>query len=228
MNKCKVQDIIVLGTGNHDIVRLIETINEDGIKFNLIGFLEKNESLIGQSILGYPILGNDGLLQTEYRKCGVIVNIFQSPQLHHTICSHITNTLHDVSFPNLIHPSVCTNYVEMGIGNIIYESVNLGTDVLIGNHNILYPHSALGHETKIGDSNLIAINVTIGARNKIGNCNLFANSSTLSLGLVIGDNNSIGVGSVVIDKIGSNQSLLGNPAKDSMKVLVEHIKHKRI
>ena len=97
----------------------------------------------------------------------------------------------------------------------------------IGNGNILYPNSALGHEAYIGDSNLIAINVTIGARTKVLNRNLFGNSSTLSLGLSVGNDNNIGVGAVVISNVNDGESLLGNPARDSVQVIKELIKNNR-
>lgn len=222
-----MKDIIILGTGNLDIIRLIEAINENKPTFNLLGFLEKNESKIGEKILGYPICGNDDLLKTEYKDCGVIINIFQTPQLHNKIYNNIKAEYGIKDFPNLIHPSVVTKYVEIGEANIIYETVDFGTHVVLGNSNIIYPNSAIGHETIIGDSNLVAINVTIGARSKVGNCNLFSNSSTLSLGLQVGDNNSIGVGSVVIENVSSKQSLLGNPARESAMVIRDYIKIKK-
>ena len=100
--------------------------------------------------------------------------------------------------------------------------------VSIGDFNIIYPGTNIGHETSIGDFNLLALNVVIGARCTIGSRNLFGNSSTLSLGLSMANDNSVGVGSVIIKSIESGNSLLGNPAMDSISLFKSLIKDKKI
>ncbi len=57
-----VKDLVVVGSGGLDIVRLIEDINADKETYNFLGFLEEDESKIGTEILGHPVLGNDDLL----------------------------------------------------------------------------------------------------------------------------------------------------------------------
>lgn len=221
-----VKDLILLGIGNHDIIRLVEEINDYKKQYNLIGILEKDPTQIGKEVYGYPILGTDELLLSELKKCSVVCNVMATPTVHLNIFNRlIRQGIKD--FPSLIHPSVIVKHTSIGIGNIIYEHVNLGTDVHIGNYNILYPNTTIGHEAKIGDSNLFALNIVIGARSTICNCNLFGNASTLSLGLTVGDNNMIGVGSVVLDNVKENCSLLGNPAVDSMITLTEHVLRKK-
>ena len=223
-----MQDVVILGTGNYDIINLLEQINEVKKRYNVVAFLEKDESLYGRSIYGIPICGGDELLQTEFKACSVINNVMATPQLHENIFKKLGLHSNEGKFPNIVHPSIQLKYIKIGMGNIIYENVILGTRVSIGNGNILYPNSALGHEAYIGDSNLIAINVTIGARTKVLNRNLFGNSSTLSLGLSVGNDNNIGVGAVVISNVNDGESLLGNPARDSVQVIKELIKNKKI
>ena len=46
-------DLVVLGTGNADIIRLIEDINDDKKQYNFLGFIDKNDSLVGSNIFGY-------------------------------------------------------------------------------------------------------------------------------------------------------------------------------
>lgn len=221
-----IRDLIILGIGNHDIIRLIEEINDYKKQFNLLGILEKDPSQTGKVIYNYPILGTDDLLLTELKKCAVVCNVMATPAIHLAIFNRlISQGIND--FPNLVHPSVITKYTTIGKGNIIYEHVNLCTDVKIGDYNIIYPNTTIAHEVQIGDSNLFALNINIGARSVIGNCNLFGNASTLSLGLKVGNNNSIGVGSVVLDSIKDDCSLLGNPAVDSMITLTEHVLRKK-
>jgi len=221
-----MKDIIVLGTGGKNIVRLIEEINESSKIFNLIGFLEKDPEKIGKDVFGYPIIGNDDLLLSEFRNCGVINNIIATTRAHFKVTERLKNDYGITDFPNLIHPSVDLKYNNHGEGNIIYNDVQWDTDVKIGSFNIMNPGTSIGHETIFGDCNLTALNVTIGARCTVGDRNVFANASTLSLGLSVGSDNMIGVGSVVIEDVGNRTSLLGNPAKKSILTLYEWNRYK--
>lgn len=221
-------DLVVLGSGNADIVSLIEDINADNRQYNFLGFLEKDIKLINKEVLGYPILGSDDMLLDKLSNCAVVNNIIGTTQLHKNISENIFKRYLISNTPSLIHPMVSLKYVTVGKGNIIYKNVSIATKVTIGDFNIIYPGTNIGHETIFGDYNLLALNVVIGARCKIGDKNLFGNSSTLSLGLRVNDDNSIGVGSVVIKDIASGKSLLGNPAIDSFELLKSHIKNNRL
>jgi|APSaa5957512535_1039671.scaffolds.fasta_scaffold18908_1 UDP-3-O-[3-hydroxymyristoyl] glucosamine N-acyltransferase len=227
-NNKNMTDLVVLGSGNVDIVRLIEDINQDEKRFNFIGFLEKDEKLINKEVLGYPILGTDDLLLDKLSGCAVVNNIIGTTRLHEIVSNNINNKYKIYNTPNLIHPKVCRKYVNIGKGNIIYENIGFATKVSIGDFNIIYPGTNIGHETSIGDFNLLALNVVIGARCTIGSRNLFGNSSTLSLGLSMANDNSVGVGSVIIKSIESGNSLLGNPAMDSISLFKSLIKDKKI
>jgi UDP-3-O-[3-hydroxymyristoyl] glucosamine N-acyltransferase len=218
-------DLVVLGSGNADIIRLIENINENKKQYNFVGFLEKDISLINTEVLGYPIIGTDDLLLGKLSNCAVINNIMGSTQLHKIIAENIYRKYYITNIPNLVHPNVSIKYAIIGKGNIFYNNVGIAPKVKIGDFNIIYPSTNIGHETVIGNYNLFALNVNIGARCKIGDKNLFGNSSTLSLGLKVNNDNSIGVGSVVIKNIDSDKSLLGNPAIDSLKLFKYLIKN---
>lgn len=205
-----MKDLIVVGTGGIDIVRLIEGINLDKPVFNLIGFLEKDQSKIGSEILGYPVLGGDELLLTEFSKCAVVNNVMHTPRIHEVITKRIISEYHIADFPNIISPEVNLKGVELGVGNIIYKNNCLGTGVKIGNFNIMYA-AQVGHESSIGDNNLIA-RVGIGSRCIIGSYNLLGNAVTLANSLRMGDDNEVGVGSVVMKNVKNGHHLMGYPA----------------
>ena len=224
----KMTDLVVLGSGNADIVRLIEDINQEKKQFNFIGFLEKDETLINKEILGYPVLGADDLLLDKLSRCAVINNIMASTKLHQVVAEKIQSKYKITNTPNLIHPHVSRKYVTIGTGNVIYNNVGLATNVSVGDFNVIYPGTNIGHESSIHDHNLLALNVVIGARCRIGSRNVFGNSSSISLGLSIANDNSIGIGSVVMKSVESSKSLIGNPAMDSISFFKTLIKSRKL
>lgn len=208
-----IEDLISIGTGGVDFVRLIEDINSEKKVFNFLGFLEKDESKIGKELLGYPILGTDELLLTQFSNCSVVNNVMNTPRLHSEVTKKLITHYHVIKFPNLIHPSVDMRFVKIGEGNIIYPLSDFGALVEIGNFNIMYGAS-VAHESVIGDSNCFA-QVRVGARCNIGSYNLFGNGSVISNLVKIKDDNTIGVGSVVMANVKSGKHLLGYPAVEA-------------
>ena len=207
----KLVDLIVVGAGNPDIVRLIEDINEEKKMFNFIGFLDKNNSLHETEILGYPVLGDDELL-IKYKKCAVVNNVIGTTLLHEMVTNTIRKKYGIVHFPNLIHPSTGLKYVSLGQGNIIYENVCFGTNVSIGNFNVIYPFVLVAHQSTIGSFNLLAASVSMGSRVTIGNRNEWGVGSILLYYLNVCDDVFVSTGSVVMSSINSPTRVIGNPA----------------
>lgn len=216
-----IEDLVSVGTGGIDFIRLIEDINSDKKMFNFLGFLEKDDSKIGTELLGYPVLGPDDLLLKELSHCSVINNVMNTPQLHAQVTNSLINNYHMTKFPNLIHPSIDMRYVKIGHGNVIYVLSDFGSLVEIGDFNIMYGAS-VAHESKIGDSNCFA-QVRVGARCKIGSRNLFGNGSVISNLVKVKDDNTIGVGSVVMTNVKSGKHLLGYPAMDADAFIVKNM-----
>lgn len=221
-----MKDLVVLGSGGIDIVQLIEDINANKPTYNFLGFLEKDENLIGKEILGYPILGNDDLLFSKFSKCAVVNNVMHTPQLHENVTKKLHEYYKIFDTPSLIHPTVNRNHVDIGEGNIIFSNCKLCSAVKIGDFNIFYT-VVVNHETVIGNYNLISTSV-IGSRCKIGDYNLLGNGSTIANTAKIGNCNNIGVGSVVMRNIGDNQNVLGYPAIDQLEFIRKYmVKSKR-
>jgi len=159
----KTTDLIIVGAGNPDIVKLVEDINDLKITYNMIGFLEKDEGLYGKYICGYQVIGGDELLKTEFKNCAVVNNVWNTSKIRNELSGKILQ-YGITNFPNMIHPSVNTKYFKCGKGNIIYDNVSLGSDVVIGDFNIVFYGSVLGHQAELGSYNLIGGHVMVGSR----------------------------------------------------------------
>jgi UDP-3-O-[3-hydroxymyristoyl] glucosamine N-acyltransferase len=218
LNKKKMKkiDIIILGAGNPDIIKLIEDINDYKSTYNLIGFLEKDESLFGKKIGGYEIIGSDELLISKFSSCAVVNNVAKDTKIRGSFSDKIQTMFGKLNFPNLIHPSINIKHLNFGIGNIIYENTSLGADVKIGDFNLIFFGCILGHQTNIGNKNILGANVTIGSRCTISDRVQLSNSCTISNSLSICDDVFVGVGSVVLRSISKPMKVFGNPAREML------------
>ncbi len=210
-----MEDLIIIGTGNSDIVRLIEDINLEKKRFNLIGFLEKDAERVGTDVLGYPVIGNDDLLFNELKDVSVVNNVFGNSSTRQNVCNQLHHKYNIQKFPNLIHPTVSTNHISFGIGNIIYEYVSLATKVQIGDFNLIFPLASIAHEAKIGSIVLLAPGATIGSRTVIGNRVMVGYNAVINMGKKVCDDGFVGAGAVVIDSISEPERVFGNPALPS-------------
>lgn len=208
-----MEDLIIIGAGNPDIIKLLLDINDDKKKFNIIGILEKDTKLIGESLNGIPIIGDDSYLKKN-NNLNVVFNILGNCQIRYSTLQSLISKYNISKFPNIIHPSVNMRFVNIGIGNIIYQNFTFGSNVYIKNFNILYYGSTIGHETKLGSFNLVAANSLIRARNIIHDRVFISNGVITNINLEITNDVFIGLGSVVVNSILKQKKMFGYPAKE--------------
>lgn len=220
-----VKDLIAVGTGGQELARIIEDINSIKKTYNFLGWLEKDPSKIGTNLMGYPILGDDDLLLTEYKHCAVVNNVMAYPRLHEIVTKNLSEKYHITDFPNIIHPDVDMRSVKIGFGNIINRYSRLWPLCEIGDFNMLYS-ATVGHEVILGNYNLIATSL-IGSRVKIGSFNLLGNNSSIVTNVKIGNDNEIGFGAVVMKNVKDGHHLLGYPAIEAEEFVHLYMTKKR-
>ena len=95
---------------------------------------------------------------------------------------------------NFIHPSVVSDYAEMGEGNIIFENVTLAYNVEIGNGNIIWNGCQISHECIVGDFNFFSGNALIAGQTIVKDNCFFGINSAVRGGNTIEDYTLVGAG----------------------------------
>lgn len=117
-------------------------------------------------------------------------------------------------FVSLCHPSaVVADNVEIGEGSIICPLVNLSPNVVLGRLTYVNFCVGIGHDAVLGDFVQINPGVQIGGFAKIGAGVLVGSGATIREGVEVGDEARIGSGSVVLGRVRSDATVMGNPAK---------------
>jgi len=112
------------------------------------------------------------------------------------------------------------NNVEIGCNNTIDRGSLSNT--IIGNNSFLDNQVHIAHNVKIGNNCIIAGQVGIAGSSNIGNNVMIGGQAGISGHLNIGNNVRIGGGSGVIKNIPNNKNVMGYPAKDIKKFILEN------
>ena len=112
------------------------------------------------------------------------------------------------------------NNVEIGCNNTIDRGSLSNT--LIGDNSFLDNQVHIAHNVQIGKNCIITAQVGFAGSSKIGNNVMIGGQSGISGHLNIGNNVKIGGGSGVIKNIPDNTKVMGYPAKEIKKFILEN------
>ena len=207
---CK-KDIVIIGAGGfgREIAWLIEDINKVKNEWNIVGFVDDDESVQGKDINGYKVIGNINWLKEQEL---FVVNAIGNPVIKKKVMDKLDGSKNQ--YPVLIHPSVIySERVTFGEGSIICAGNTLTVDIQIGKHVIINLDSTIGHDSVIGDYSTILPSVNISGCVNIEKCVSIGTGSAIIQGVKIGNNTIIGAGSVVTKDLPENCTAVGVPAK---------------
>ncbi len=213
-----MRDIAIYGAGGlgKEVACLIRAINKEKSRgeeqYHLVGFFDDSRQPgTDVSVFGRVVGGMDSL--NAWQSPLSVVIAVGSPSTLHSITHRITNP--HVTFPNLIHPSTrfaSRDTLKIGKGNIIMWNCLISCDVKIGDFNIFIGNTGIGHDDAIGNCNVI-INGAVSGSVVIGDGNTIGTGSIVIQQLRIGNNVTLGAGSVLMTRPKDGCTYIGNPAK---------------
>ncbi|MGG2084518.1 acetyltransferase [Lysinibacillus pakistanensis] len=208
-----MKNIVVYGSGGfaREVVHLIEAINEVNNEWNVLGYLDDNESNHGMKINELTVLGGANWLEkgeVVYVAAGI-----GSPKAKKSIVQKLKK-YSNVRYPNLVHPNVkISRFNQLGEGNIICEGSILTTNIILDNFVIVNLNCTIGHDVHIKNFSTILPNSSISGNVLIEECVDFGTNATIIQGISIGAGTIIGAGAVVVRDLPANCTAVGAPAK---------------
>lgn len=207
-----MKKIAIIGAGGfgREVKFLIDQINAVNPTFKIIGFFddEPKESLIN----GVKYLGNIEDLNTlDYELCLAIA--IGDPKTKLEIIKKLKND--NLSFPNLIHPSVIVNYdtLEIGLGNIICAGNILTVNITLHHFIILNLCCTVGHDTIIESYSSLMPSVNISGEVIIREGVYVGTGTKIINQLEIGCFTVVGAGALVSKSLPERCTAVGIPAK---------------
>lgn len=206
-----MKDIVIIGAGGfgREVAWLIEDINKTSTEWNLVGFVDDNDSIQGTEINGYNVIGNvEWLKHQEF----YVVNAIGDPIIKKKVMKILEDSKN--TYPVLIHPSViCSDRVVIGEGAIICAGNIITVNIKIGKHAIINLDCTIGHDADVGEYTTVLPSVNVSGFVKIEECVSVGTGSAIIQGVSIGKNTIIGAGAVVVKDLPANCTAVGAPAK---------------
>jgi sugar O-acyltransferase (sialic acid O-acetyltransferase NeuD family) len=117
-------------------------------------------------------------------------------------------------FINLIHKSaIIRRNTKLGVGCIIFDNVGISCDIQIGNFVTFQSYVNVGHDARIGDYCHLGCMSFMGGGSVLGDATVIQISSIILPHVKVGNDCTVGSGSVVIRNVKSGTTVFGNPAK---------------
>jgi sugar O-acyltransferase (sialic acid O-acetyltransferase NeuD family) len=208
-----VRDLVIFGTGGfaREVHQLVEDLNADRQTWNVLGFLDDDALMEGESLHQLPILGGRGWL--EGRSVAIAIGV-GTPAARWRLVEHLSRLDPALVFPPLLHPLAWIgNRIQLGSGAIICAGARLTTDLAVRDHVQINLDATVGHDSVLREFTTVAPGVNISGRVTIGEgCDLGTGAAIIQ-GISIGAWTIVGAGAVVVGDIPANVTVVGTPAK---------------
>lgn len=208
-------ELIVVGTGGlaKEIAQLARAIDPCCERWKQLAYSVNEPGALGQRMPYGKVLYLDEDVCRREMPCDVAIAV-GNPAVRMGIADVMLKNP-NLSFPNLIHPSVDLDFgtVKVGVGNQFTKGVVITCDISIGHFNLFNLNSTVGHDTSVGSFNVINPGTNISGRVSIENECLLGTGCQILEGLSISSNATVGAGAVVTCSIASAGVFVGIPAK---------------
>jgi len=187
----------------------------------LLGFTDANAALHGKVLLGYPVLGDDSLLQQyspeQVRLAnGIGITDNQAQSLRQRLQQSMQ--AQGWHFIGVKHPSaVVSSYAELNSNAQIMAGSIIQCCALIGEGSIVNSGAIIEHDVHIGDWTHIAPGAILCGEVSVGHyCHIGA-GATIRQQVTLDENCLIGAGAVVTKNASGPIVLTGIPAREYRK-----------
>jgi|TARA_B110000467_G_C18223073_1_gene424182 sugar O-acyltransferase (sialic acid O-acetyltransferase NeuD family) len=218
IQKISIKKIIIIGTGGfgREVLWTIKDCNKQSKKYEILGFIDDNRTLVNTKIENLPVLGTtDWILSNSKIDISYVIGIGDCKS-RENIINKLKNK--NIRFETIIHPSVIkSESVKIGEGSIIQAGCILTINVVIGKHVHVNIKSTIGHDCVIKDFVTINPGVHVNGGISIGKGSFIGSGVIMKDEIKIGNESVIGAGTVLIKDVPESSLVVGNPGKIKKK-----------
>ncbi len=189
-----MKNLILIGGGGH-CKSVIDVAESAG--YTILGILDRSIP-VGETVLGYKVLGNDDLIEPYLDKAEFIVTVGQikSPAIRIRLNMMVKNaggklatviapTAHVSKYATIgegtvvMHQAVVNAGARIGVGCILNTFANIEHDVILGNFCHISTGAMVNGEAEVGEGTFI------GSQSVVNQCVKVCNMTVVASGSVV-------------------------------------------
>ncbi len=209
-----MKDLIIFGASGfgREVAWAVERINKATPTWNLLGFMDDDESIQGSEINGYKVLGKTSDVK-EYPNAYFVCAVGAS-RVREKIINNMRGINPEIKFGIVVDPSVeKSDLVTIGEGTIICAHTIITINISIGNHVIINLDCTIGHDVILNDFVTLYPSVNVSGVTNIGYGVELGTGMQVIQGNNVGDYSIVGAGAIVVKDIPEKCTAVGSPAK---------------
>ncbi len=209
-----MMEIVGLGAGGHAKV-MIEILQLTD-SYRLVGLLDPKREMWGETVLGVPILGDDGKLSELYSQgvrnafigLGGAANTGPRRRLYELARGHGFDIVPAVHPKAVVSPSA-----EIGHGPAILAGAIINACATLGENLLVNTAAIVEHDSIIGDHAHIATGARLASTVRVGVGAHVGAGATVRQSIDIGEGAIVGAGAVVVKDVAPWTVVVGVPAR---------------
>src|SRR5690554_6911658 len=193
-------NILLIGGGGH-CKACIDVIEQEGI-YQIVGIVDVKDK-VGQTILGYPVIGTDNDLPSliqKYKNALITVGQIRSANLRIKLFDQLKEL--KATLPIIKSPlAFVSKHSIISEGTIIMHHALINTSAKIGKNNIVNSKALIEHESITGDHCHISTSSKINGQVIIGDECFIGSGATIANNIKIANRAIIPAGTTVFKSI---------------------------
>lgn len=210
-------ELLLIGGGGHchSCIEVIESTGQFQIK-GIVGLTLE----VGDSVLGYEVLGSDDNLHELIRGCPhaiVAIGQIKSASLRVKAFEHLESL--GAKLPTIIASSaVVSRHAKIGRGTIVMHGAIINAGSVVGINGIVNTHALVEHDAQVGDHCHISTSAVLNGRAKVGDKSFVGSGAVVHQCIRIGEQAIIGAGAIVDCDIGDHSIVHTRSHGTGMKI----------
>ena len=198
--KTKKTKLLIVGAGGHarSCIDVIHASN----RFTIQGLIGLGNQM-GQTVLGYPVIGTDNDLELYRSNCEyAFIGIGQIKTA--SVRQNLYGNLRALgyTFPIFISSKAyVSSFASLCNGTIVMPGAVIGAGANVGENSIINSQALVEHNTFIGDHCHISTGARINGNVDVGKGSFIGSGAILREGVRIGENSVIGAGQVILKDV---------------------------
>ena len=205
-------DIVVYGAsgfGQQVMFWVEDAAAEEG--WNVLGFLDDDDSAHGSERTGHEVLGGREWLEQRDDRPAVVIGI-ADPGVKRTVAAALEPLR--VEYPTVVHPSVVrAGHNRFGDGSLIGAGSVVSVNVELGRLVTVNHSCTLAHDARLGDYCTVLPGANVSGRVVLEPAVTVGTNAAIVQDVTVGEGTTIGAGSTVLEDLPPNVTAVGTPAK---------------